>query len=361
MARERLYSIQYLRGFAAIVIAWFHGIILQTSIGTESFQQKLNSIVGTSSVDLFFVISGFIMCYVSSQDTGVKDFVKFMKKKFIRINTVYYAASLLMLFCYVLLGRYEFNVFTIIKTLFILPIFDSGNEFTYPVIYVAWTLSYEWFFYILYSVFIILSIVKRREIYLIGLLFILFIMGFFFPMGEIHYTFVTNPMFLEFGMGMMIAVIYRNIKKVHILVPVLIGAIGIAILGYLFYDGCANIFGEAYLINMGVYTWHRVIAYGIPASLLLISFLFLEKKTSFRFPESNKLTLVGDASYSIFLTHPILYFLLFNTLKSQLSMINGDLLIILLVILSTVFGIFFHKVIENRLITLFNRILLGKK
>lgn len=361
MARERLYSVQYLRGFAVIIVIWVHGIIFQTSTGTDSLMQKMNYMVGAFSVDLFFVISGFIMCYVSSQNAGVKDFVKFMKRKFVRINTVYYAASLLMLICLIILGSYEFSLSTLIKTLVIIPIFDSGYEFIYPVVYVGWTLSYEWFFYILYSIFIIFSIVKRREIYLVTLLFLLFLLGFFFPIREIHYIFITNPIFLEFAMGMLIAVAYRNIKKINIFIPLFAGLVSIAILGYWLYDGGSVLYGEAYLNNLGVYTWHRVLAYGVPVALLLISFLFLEKRTSFHFPKNEKLTIVGDASYSIFLTHPILYFVLSFTVKDKLSMINGDLLIILLVILSLSFGIFFHKVIENRLITIFSTLLLGKK
>ncbi len=360
MTKDKLYSVQYLRGLAVIIVAYIHGIILQMGCGTESYQQQFHFIVGAFSVDMFFIISGFIMCYVSSQYSGIQDFIKYIKKKFIRINVVYYFTSLLMILFLFLFSPWEISLENTIKTLTIIPIFDSGDEFVYPLIYVGWTLSYEWFFYILYGIFIVFSIVKRREVYLISIFFILFILGFFFPIREIHYIFVTNPMFLEFGIGMAIVVIYRNVKKVHISIPVILGIITLFIFIYLLNNGVGKV-GEAYLINKGIYTWHRVIILGIPAALLFATLLFLEKRTTSNFYKNDKLVIVGDASYSIFLTHPILYFLISRIPNSILSSINPDLLIILILTIAVVFGILYYQLIEKRLISIFNNLLLRRK
>lgn len=360
MGREKIYSIQYLRGIAAVIVAYVHGVILQIGCGTESFQQQFHYMVGASGVDLFFTISGFVMCYVSREDAGLNDLIQYIKKKFVRINIVYYFTALIMISCLAVLSPAEITLESIVKTLTILPIFDSGDEFTYPMLYVAWTLSYDWFFYVLYGVFILLSIVTRREIYLISIIFVLFLIGFFFPVREIHYIFVTNPMFLEFAGGMAIAVIYRNIKKIHISIPAVLGMLALVAFSYLLYNGIGQV-GEAYLINNGIYTWHRVLILGIPSALLLMSVLFWEKKTSFGFYKSEKLKFLGDASYSIFLTHPILYFLISRIPNDKLSLINPDLLIILIVIIAVSFGIAYHKFVEKRLISIFNGLLLGKK
>lgn len=359
MTRDRLYSVQYLRGFAVIIVAYIHGVKLQMGSGTESYQQKFNFMIGAFSVDMFFIISGFIMCYVFGKYSGIKDFIKYLKKKFIRINVVYYFTSLVMILCLFIFSPGEISLENIIKTLTIIPIFDSGDEFTYPLIYVGWTLSYEWFFYILYAVFIILSIVKRREIYLIYIFFALFIIGFFFPIREIHYIFVTNPMFLEFGIGMAIAVIYRNVKKVHISIPVILGVVTLFIFIYLINNGIGKT-GEAYLINKGIYAWHRVFTLGIPAALLFGTLLFLEKRTTFNFYKSDKLAFLGDASYSIFLTHPILYFLISRIPHSILLLVNPDLLIILNLLIVIGFGILYYKFIEKKLISIFNNLLLRR-
>lgn len=362
MAKEKLYSVQYLRGLAAILVVYLHAVLLQMSVGGVSYQQNFYSLrsIGNCGVDLFFIISGFIICYISSEDSGIEKFKRFIKKRFIRINPVFYVSCFLMFIGYLLWSPNEYSLDTIIKTITILPIFDSGEEFTYPLIYVGWTLSYEWAFYIFYSLFIAFSIVKRREIYLISIFFLLFLIGFFFPVREIHYIFITNPMFLEFVLGMLVAMAYRRIKKVPLIVTVLIGLIALLFYGYLIVGGHGQV-GEAYLINTGVYTWHRFFLFGVPAMLLFISFLFLEKRTSINYIRSEKLALLGDASYSIYLIHPILFYVIAHNFKEELAFINPDLLIILFVILAVVIGIIYHKLVENRLITLFSTLLLGKK
>jgi peptidoglycan/LPS O-acetylase OafA/YrhL len=330
--------------------------------GGTSFQQNFYFLksVGLFGVDLFFIISGFIISYIASEESGMKDLVRYLKKRFIRINPVFYASCLILFICYLIWSPNEYSFDIIVKTLFIIPIFDFGEEFIYPIIYVGWTLSYEWFFYLLYAAFIALSIVKGREIYLFLVFFALFVIGFFFPVREIHYIFVTNPMFLEFGAGMLIAVLYRKIKKITVFVPVALGLIAVVFYTYLLFNGHGEV-GEAYLINKGVYTWHRLFIFGFPSVLLFTCFLFLEKRTSFHFLKSDKIALIGDASYSIYLIHPIVNFILFHALKEQLALINPDLLIILLLIFSTTVGIFYHKFVENKLIMIFKNLLLKKK
>lgn len=362
MAQEKLYSIQYLRALAAILVVYLHSINLQINCGGVSFQQNFYFLktIGSLGVDLFFIISGFIICYVSSKESGIKSFVYFLKKRFIRINPVFYLSCLILFFCYLIWNSSVFSFDTILKTLFIIPFFDSGEDFIYPIIYVGWTLSYEWTFYLFYGSFIAFSIVKWREMYLCSIFFILFLFGFFFPINEIHYIFITNPMFLEFGMGMLIAVLYRNIKRINIFIPILSGIIALVIFSYLIFKGHGEV-GEAYLINKGIFTWHRVIIFGIPSALLFICFLFLEKRTSAYFYKNDNLALLGDASYSIYLLHPIIFFILHATVSEQLAFINPDFLVILFVAIAVFLGVLYHKFVEKRLIAIFSTLLLGSK
>lgn len=362
MSKDKLYSVQYLRGLAALAVVYVHAVNLQQSCGGVSLQENFYFLksIGLCGVDIFFIISGFIICYMSHEESGWKNFIYFIKKKFTRINPVYYVSSLILLLCYLIFQGSLFSLDSILKTITIVPIFDSGDEFVYPILYVGWTLSYEWLFYIFYAVFIGFSIVKGREIYLFSLFFVLFLIGFFFPVHEIHYIFITNPMFLEFGVGMLIAVIYRKINKVNILIPLSLGLVAMAILIYLLINGHGQV-GEAFLINNGIFTWHRLIVFGVPTTLLLICLLFWERKTSLHFPKKDSLLLLGDASFSIYLIHPILFFVLNSTLKKELTMVNPDLLIILLVVASAILGIAYHKFVEKKLISLFSNMLLSKK
>jgi peptidoglycan/LPS O-acetylase OafA/YrhL len=362
MAKDKLYSVQYLRGLAVLLVVYVHAIILQKSCGTISFQQNFYFLksIGAFGVDLFFIISGFIICYISSEEAGIQDFKYYIKKRFIRINPVFYVSCFFMFLCLLIWSPFEYSLDIITKSITIFPIFDSGEEFTYPLIYVGWTLSYEWAFYLFYGIFIAFSIVKGREIYLFFVYFLLFLAGFFFPVREIHYIFITNPMFLEFGAGMLIAVLYRRIKHLNVFIPFALGFIAIVIYVCLLFNGHGKV-DEAYLINTGVYAWHRLFVFGIPTVLLFIWILFWDRKTSTYFVRSDKLALLGDASYSIYLVHPIFFFLLYHNLKNELALINPDLLIIILVTVSAILGILYHKLVENKLIIMFNTLLTGKR
>ncbi|MBK5518838.1 acyltransferase [Pseudomonas sp. TH10] len=61
-----IYSIQYLRGLAAILVLLSHSLFKIdqiTGVSTEWFT------IGSSGVDLFFIISGFIMCHATANRT----------------------------------------------------------------------------------------------------------------------------------------------------------------------------------------------------------------------------------------------------------------------------------------------------
>ncbi|MEK6295614.1 MAG: acyltransferase family protein, partial [Paraburkholderia tropica] len=57
-----LLSIQYLRGLAAILVLLYHASHKQVQISGNGHEWQF----GSSGVDLFFVISGFIMCHVTA-------------------------------------------------------------------------------------------------------------------------------------------------------------------------------------------------------------------------------------------------------------------------------------------------------
>ena len=86
-ANNLILPIQYLRGIAAILVVWFHATIQVDGVSTY-----FSSSFGASGVDLFFVISGFIMVVT----TAGKDVTpqRFFVLRIIRVVPLYWLATL---------------------------------------------------------------------------------------------------------------------------------------------------------------------------------------------------------------------------------------------------------------------------
>src|SRR6185503_159586 len=153
----KLNSIQVLRTMAALLVVYAHAIDVQIQFSV-SYQQHFFYLgdFGAIGVDLFFVISGFIITYVADQYKGTKQGLHFLAKRFKRINPVYYLASLIAFGVYVLhlwknaelyRIRMDKTLHSIADTLFILP--PSGAYYN-PLLALGWTLGFEWLFYLLF-------------------------------------------------------------------------------------------------------------------------------------------------------------------------------------------------------------------
>ena len=96
-----LYSIQYLRGVAALLVVLHH-------ISHKGRQYDVSSLnwlnIGNSGVDLFFIISGFIMCYTTHNRNIL--FLEFIKLRFQRILPLYWLFTTLALVVYWVAPQY---------------------------------------------------------------------------------------------------------------------------------------------------------------------------------------------------------------------------------------------------------------
>lgn len=145
--QNRYYSLQILRGIAALMVVVFHikGYIDFVGNNPETIYRWVPDIFGFGA-PLFFVISGFVMALVIEQS----NFKAFVYKRFLRIYPPFIIAAILVIFVKVLIiGNVSFN-----NLFFALTLLPLGNSPTYPLS-IEWTLIYEVFFYILCSVFTI--------------------------------------------------------------------------------------------------------------------------------------------------------------------------------------------------------------
>ena len=141
--------IQYLRGVAAIMVVWFHSV--EQVPGVSPY---FAAGFGNSGVDLFFVISGFIMVATTLDNAPTP--LDFMRRRIIRVVPLYWLLTLTMVaLAMVMPGLFRTLIvapWTLIESLLFIPHFsDSFPNMVWPLLVPGWTLNYEMFFYVIFA------------------------------------------------------------------------------------------------------------------------------------------------------------------------------------------------------------------
>jgi exopolysaccharide production protein ExoZ len=281
----KLYSIQYLRGVAALLIVAFHLFVQLNRLGYASQPPYVLNV----GVDIFFVISGFVIWYTTFQkNIGV---VEFLKLRIIRIVPLYWLIT--SFYLAVLLVRpnwmrtAQFELYHIIASYLFIPAADPVlPNLMWPVIVQGWTLNYEMFFYLLFG-FVLALVVRARAGSIIAMLIcIASLHGFVHPPNSII-GFYTSSIILEFAFGVILGYVYTN----GVLVPRLHSSLIL----------CAGIIVLVFEITRAAPDLLRVIKFGAPAFLVVAGAVFYERAD--KVIRVSLLELLGDASYSIYLSH----------------------------------------------------------
>jgi peptidoglycan/LPS O-acetylase OafA/YrhL len=327
----------------------------QMQFGT-SWQQKFYHLdgFGCIGVDLFFVISGFIITYVANKYKGFDEGMRFLEKRFWRINPVYYIATILCLGVYLLQLKINNTPFpnkaitSLMDTVLLLP--TSSDIINYsPLLIVGWTLSFEWFFYLLFFA-LILGNIKRKTIYLPTLILFLIGIGLLLKPDDLRLQFITNPIMLEFVLGVIICQLYLNNIKIPTWVAAATLAVGLISYGLLIRFGYGDVWYYLNTIN-GQASLHKFLIWGIPSSAIVFGCIFLEKNGYLTRLFGNRLSvLLGNASYSIYLIHYITLNILTIVYIKTHFFWRGDVMIWLQLIVATVIAIGFYKLVEKPLI-----------
>jgi peptidoglycan/LPS O-acetylase OafA/YrhL len=340
--KTQLNLLQTFRGLAALLIVLYHA----TGLAINKFSQifLLNFFLfGNSGVDFFFVLSGFMIFYAHISDIGNKDkFILFLKKRFIRIYPLYWLVTFIILPVYFFvpsLGQgYERNIGVIIKSLLLYP--QTENM---PIVSVGWTLSYEVFFYLLFSLLIVLKIrfwLPIIAIWILGTI-ISFIHNFISLQNQDIYLFhIFSSYNLEFIGGCIAALfIYKFNSTINVKF----------LMGLLLASLALFINGKYFIIGLPQET--HVIIYGIPSLLIIVSAVLLEIKKTIQIPKI--FTFLGDASYSIYLTHyACLSVLVKLALVAKLdALMSMNFLMSVLVLVTIFLGCMFNLYIEKPLLT----------
>jgi len=111
---------------------------------------------GMAGVDIFFVISGFIMVYVTHKWTAgaAKHIPEFLSSRALRIYPLYWIVSLPLLGLYLLRPDLVFSA-SVWNEPNLLKSFLLWPDVAYPLLEIGWTLIHEMSFYLIFALILI--------------------------------------------------------------------------------------------------------------------------------------------------------------------------------------------------------------
>ncbi len=311
--------IQYLRGLAAAGVVIFH--YYEIPPAGRSFQ------IGKHGVDVFFVISGFIM-YSAARDERLAPFIS---RRLIRVFPLYWLATMLAIIIYFGFdGTYPSATEAVLSLTLIPHYSEVHTSYISPILIPGWTLSYELLFYALFGLGIAARRVVAVPVLAIGALVTL---GVIFKPQLAPLVVATNPLLIEFLLGLLIAWVLH--RRSTILPGIAFAALALALGGIAWDASRVAVFAGATAIVSGA--------------------LWLEHRTPGKPVPS--LRLLGDASYSIYLFHvPFLFG--FHRLiilpLGDLSLFAADALALAAIGSAIGVGVVLHLVIEEPGLRLLN-------
>jgi exopolysaccharide production protein ExoZ len=196
-AKQPLLSIQYLRGIAAVAVVTFH----QLQGWSAGFRG------GRYGVDLFFIISGFIMIALTDgRSIGPK---RFLIDRVARIVPPYWVATIsafVLTVAIAPLNNSSGDPALLLRSLFFIPdLNDQGH--IWPTLYLGWTLNYEVFFYFIFSLCLLVG--ERSRLAVLGLaLAALTAAGALLHPRAVPLQVYTSPLLLEFFIGAVLGRLY---------------------------------------------------------------------------------------------------------------------------------------------------------
>jgi exopolysaccharide production protein ExoZ len=310
---EVVSSIQILRALAALFIVIGHGQGAAQDLAMLSGRTfaKWSPVPWGVGVDLFFVISGFIIYYASERYEGVPRAKRsFIAHRIARVVPLYWLCTCLFLGLIVLKKSVGFAQYDelpsqleVLCSLLFFPFSSRAlpDGLAFPAYNLGWTLNYEMYFYVLFALCLAQSR-SQSALRIFSILFSIAVLGLVFEPSLLPFSFWCQPIILEFGTGILIAVAFR--QGVTLVLPIRLAIIATGILLLLFLP-----FGQPGEFEGTTFNdLDRFFTLGIPAALVVAGAALgpdIENKTWFSLP-----IMIGNASYSLYLVHPFVIFVL---------------------------------------------------
>jgi len=315
-------GIQYLRAIAALMVVGHHArhFFGASLPGWWDF--------GARGVDIFFVISGFVIAHASRgydpQRARGPQIREFLVRRFIRVVPLYWIA--LPFAARFIVGHMDAGL---INDVLFLPRYHPVQKtFIAPALMPGWTVNYEVFFYALFALSLAFGELRYR--FLSAALICLVVAGWLFDGPAPAWPVYTSPLLLEFLLGVGLNLSFRpdrQISRNGALILLLAGFVGLG------------------LGNPGP----KVLLPALYAGAIVLGGIHLCRGW-----HSRIFRLIGDASYSIYLSHPFAFIVIGRVCHkigfAEATPISVVLVIALHVIGAAIGGIAVHLLIERPLL-----------
>lgn len=312
--------IQVLRFIAAAAVVVYH---TQVAAITYYGGAKPFPILeyGAYGVDLFFVISGFIIVFIgSTRETNASLFLKKRVERIVPFYWIMTFATFALTHVPGLARNAASGPIHLLQSLFFISWVNGYG--TYPVLNVGWTLEFEMLFYLITAS--AMALTQRPWA------FTAFVMLTLVLTGHGTFFFLQNPMIIEFVLGMTVASFIYNRK----LFPRLLGSVAIVLA----------------TLPATQPSW-RVWAVGLPSTLLVAAAVLADLRKTYH---GKFLPELGNASYSIYLTHVIAISFACKLVVRVLPSLPLTVLIPVTSLFAIGLGYLSYRLIERNLIA-FNR------
>lgn len=335
LASKNVEAIQVWRGIAALLVVFYHAA---GTVAAGNWTLTITPLLarwGNAGVDIFFVISGFLMIATTSQKTpGLETARNFMRARIQRIVPLYWILTTLFVLLLLLApalfkSAARFELFHTVSSYLFIP-FNNANGSPYPVLYVGWTLTYEFFFYIVFAV--LLCFTRKYIFPIVSFLFLTLSLLGLWKNDNLVFQTLTSPLMLEFVFGCTIGILYLNGVTLSHSTCLMLIAVSVVLLCVLAQYGSLL---------------HRFIYYGLPSALLIAGSVFMERCN--KWPRIPLLQMIGNSSYSLYLTHVFTLpaILKFLGLVDGKHDIDGDVVAIIAIIGTVVAGYMTYKLLEQ--------------
>lgn len=350
----RLINIQFMRAIAALAVMLYHTADHYAAAGGRLNTYNFYSVFqqcGYVGVDIFFVLSGYVIATSTRKLSGYRDCLTFLYKRTARIYLGYWPLLIVVLLtsyfsankARLLNGDIDF-IGSVLLTAF------PTNKLLLPV---AWSLTYEVYFY---GTFAVLLLLQRQWLpYFIAMAASLILAIQTFAIIDLNiyhveqfahapklYMFYLSPYNLEFLGGCMVGLYseHRRIPNVSLL---LIASLGLFIIAMWYQNTVAHASLNIRDIPQ------RVFFYGSMAVMLFLALVELERRGVILAPKFA--TTMGAASYSLYLTHTIIQDWSAN-LRPLLSKswLHRELGLITLVVVMIGYSLIHYRYVEKPLL-----------
>ena len=327
--RTELISIQYLRAVAAVGVVVWHA---QGQVGLPETQ------VLQAGIEIFFVISGYVMWLILSErpvSPGV-----FLQKRLARVVPLYWLLTSLMVVLLLvapqLLQSTRFDLAHVVASyLFVAwpnPVEAAGLK---PVMIPGWTLNYEMAFYVLLTLSLMLK-ARLRGGFVIGVLLALTALSVL-PLPPVA-GFYASPFMAEIALGVGLAMVFPRLPERWLRHG-----------GLIFILGCGLLLAGGSVIDAEAHG--RLVLLALPATLIVAGLVAVEQAG--RLPSLPVLKAVGDASYPLYMIHPVLLSAMAQALTWTGLALPPWLYVVAAVVITSIVGWFAHLWLERPLIAAF--------